>query len=60
MGFSLSLKGRKATQRVAVQVKDKEAKLDYVTGISGTQLASLEPTATQGPLIIPKIENTFQ
>ena len=41
-------------------MKDKEQKLDFVTGISGSALNSVEQKQTEGPKVIPKIENTFQ
>jgi hypothetical protein len=45
---------------VAVQPKAKVEERELVTGISGTSLKTLEKKQKAAPLVIPRIENTFQ
>lgn len=57
--FTLSLKG-KVGQKAAVQVTKETVRKDFVSGISGSTINSLNPKEAAGPRVIPKLENTFK
>ena len=60
-GFSLAFKGKQQQRKVNLQDRDEGARKEEVLGFGAGGLQTAGPAQQdQGPLVIPKLENTYK
>lgn len=58
--FSLAFTGKTQQRRVHVQEKVSDGNKEAVIGFGENGLQTAEPKQVEGPLVIPRLENTYR